>query len=29
LILQAYMSEDFRKGMDALLKKRTPNFKGK
>src|SRR3979490_576781 len=29
LILRAYMSEDFREGMDALLNKRTPNWKGK
>ena len=28
LILKAYMSEDFREGMDAFLNKRTPNRKG-
>jgi len=29
LILKAYMSEDFREGIDAFLNKRTPNWKGK
>ncbi|HEU0150627.1 MAG TPA: enoyl-CoA hydratase/isomerase family protein [Bradyrhizobium sp.] len=29
LILRAYMSEDFREGMDAFLNKRTPNWQGK
>jgi enoyl-CoA hydratase/carnithine racemase len=29
LILKAYMSEDFREGMDAFLNKRTPNWKGR
>lgn len=29
LILRAYMSEDFREGMDAFLNKRTPDWKGR
>ncbi|MEY9362237.1 enoyl-CoA hydratase [Bradyrhizobium yuanmingense] len=29
LILKAYMSEDFREGMDAFLNKRTPVWKGR
>jgi enoyl-CoA hydratase len=29
LILRAYMSEDFREGMDAFLNKRAANWKGK
>ncbi len=29
LILRAYMSEDFREGMDAFLNKRKPNWQGK
>jgi enoyl-CoA hydratase len=29
LILRAYMSEDFREGMDAFLNKRPANWKGK
>jgi hypothetical protein len=28
LILRAYMSEDFREGLDCVLNKRTPNWKG-
>ena len=27
--LRAYISQDFREGMDAFLNKRTPNWKGK
>ena len=29
LILRAYISEDFREGMDAFLNKRTPDWKGR
>jgi len=29
LILRAYMSEDFREGMDAFLNKRSPQWQGK
>jgi enoyl-CoA hydratase len=29
LLLKAYMSEDFREGMDAFLNKRKPNWKGR
>jgi enoyl-CoA hydratase/carnithine racemase len=29
LILRAYMSEDFREGMEAFLNKRPPNWQGK
>ena len=29
LVLMCYMSEDFREGMDAFLKKRKPVWKGR
>jgi len=29
LVLRCYMSEDFREGMDAFLKKRKPAWKGR
>ncbi len=29
LILRAYMSEDFREGLDAFLTKRKPKWKGR
>jgi enoyl-CoA hydratase len=29
LLIRAYMSDDFREGMEAFLNKRTPNWKGK